>query len=94
VKSLARAAGAPRATFNRRFVTLTGRVPMTYLTSWRMSVASRLLREERKPQREIAHQVGYDSEFAFARAFKRTVGQAPGRYRTTADNHGWASTPA
>lgn len=94
VNSLARAVGAPRATFSRRFVMLTGQAPMAYVTSWRMAVASRLLREERHPLRDIAHQVGYDSEFAFARAFKRTVGQAPGRYRATVDNHGWANTPA
>jgi AraC-like DNA-binding protein len=56
---------------------------MTYVTAWRMTVASRLLREEeRRPLREIARQVGYDSEFAFARAFKRAVGHPPGRYRS------------
>jgi len=54
---------------------------MTYVTAWRMTVASRLLREGQQPLREIAHRGGYDSEFAFARAFKRTVGHAPGRYR-------------
>jgi AraC-like DNA-binding protein len=42
--------------------------------------------------REIAHRVGYDSEFAFARAFKRTVGHAPGRYRTAAGHLDPAST--
>ncbi len=82
VAGLARAVGAPRATFGRRFTTLTGQAPMTYVTGWRMTVACRLLREERHPLREIAHRVGYDSEFAFARAFKRAVGQAPGRYRS------------
>jgi AraC-like DNA-binding protein len=94
VGSLARAVGMPRTTFNRRFVRLTGHAPMTYVTCWRMSVASRLLREERHPLREIARRVGYDSEFAFARAFKRTVGQAPGRYRAAVDNNGWACPPA
>lgn len=84
VASLANAVGAPRATFSRRFTTLTGQAPMAYVTSWRMTVAARLLREERQPLREIARQVGYDSEFAFARAFKRTMGHAPGQYRTTA----------
>lgn len=87
VDSLARAVGAHRTAFTRRFVKLTGLAPMTYLTSWRMSVASRLLREERHPLREIARRVGYDSEFAFARAFKRTVGQAPGRYRAAIGDH-------
>jgi AraC-like DNA-binding protein len=86
VGSLARAVGVPRATFSRRFVRLTGQAPMTYVTCWRMSVACRLLRAERHPLREIARRVGYDSEFAFARAFKRTVGQAPGRYRAAVGN--------
>ena len=82
VTSLARAVGSPRATFSRRFTALTGQSPMAYVTLWRMTVASRLLRDEIRPLREVAHRVGYDSEFAFARAFKRTVGQSPGRYRS------------
>lgn len=85
VASLAQAVGSPRATFSRRFTALTGQSPMAYVTSWRMSVAAQLLREDREPLREIARRVGYDSEFAFARAFKRTVGQAPGRYRAFVD---------
>jgi AraC-like DNA-binding protein len=58
-----------------------------------MTVASRLLRDERQPLREVAHRVGYDSEFAFARAFKRTVGRSPGRYRAST-GAGWPSTSA
>jgi AraC-like DNA-binding protein len=84
VDLLARAAGAPRATFTRRFRALTGHAPMSYVAAWRMSVAARLLREYRGSLREIARHVGYDSEFAFARAFKRTTGHPPGRYRTDA----------
>jgi AraC-like DNA-binding protein len=94
VVSLARAVGVPRTTFSRRFVSLTGQAPMAYVTSWRMSLACRLLREERHPLREIARRVGYDSEFAFARAFKRAVGQAPGQYRATAGANGWAGPAA
>lgn len=82
VAALARAVGVPRATFGRRFTTLTGQSPMAYVTAWRMTVAARLLMEGRAPLREVAQRVGYDSEFAFARAFKRVVGHAPGRYRT------------
>jgi transcriptional regulator GlxA family with amidase domain len=81
VASLAHAVGVPRATFSRRFTALTGRSPIAYVTDWRMSVAARLLRQQRIPLREVARQVGYDSEFAFARAFKRAIGQPPGRYR-------------
>jgi transcriptional regulator GlxA family with amidase domain len=82
VDTLARVARVPRATFTRRFTTLTGQSPMAYVTAWRMITATRLLREDqRAPLREVARRVGYDSEFAFARAFKRITGNAPGRYR-------------
>lgn len=57
---------------------------MTYVTMWRMTVAARLLRERKGPLRDIAQQVGYHSEYAFARTFKRIHGQAPGRYRAAA----------
>jgi AraC-like DNA-binding protein len=81
---LARAAGVPRATFTRRFTTLIGQPPMAYVATWRMTVAARILREEGCTLREVATRVGYDSEFAFARAFKRASGHAPGRYRIIA----------
>jgi AraC-like DNA-binding protein len=82
---LARAVGVPRATFSRRFTTLTGQPPMTYVTTWRMTVAARMLREGRTPLREVAPRVGYDSEFGFARTFKSVVGHAPGRYRAAVE---------
>jgi len=66
---------------------------MAYVTLWRMTVASRLLRDERQPLREVAHRVGYESEFAFARAFKRTIGHSPGRYRASA-GASWPRTSA
>ncbi|MER6876177.1 AraC family transcriptional regulator, partial [Amycolatopsis sp. NPDC000673] len=81
VEALAQAVGFPRARFSRRFTSTTGHTPMEYLGIWRMTVAARLLREGQAPLRQIARKVGYDSEFAFARAFKRVVGHAPGRYR-------------
>jgi AraC-like DNA-binding protein len=77
VTNLARAVGVPRATFSRRFTTMTGQSPTAYVTMWRMTVAARLLHEGRAPLREVAPRVGYDSEFAFARTFKRVVGCAP-----------------
>ena len=83
VAALARVAGSPRATFSRRFTALTGQPPMAYVTAWRMSVAARLLREQGRSVREVASRVGYDSEFAFARAFKRAVGEPPGRFRSS-----------
>ena len=79
--ALGHATGTPRATLTRRFAALTGQSPMAYLAAWRMAVAARMLREGDSTLRQIALEVGYDSEFAFARAFKRTTGQAPGHYR-------------
>lgn len=79
--TLARAVGMPRATFSRRFAALTRQSPMAYVTAWRMALAARMLREEPATLRQVAQRVGYESEFAFARAFKRTTGQAPGQYR-------------
>ncbi|MEV6771107.1 AraC family transcriptional regulator [Nocardia sp. NPDC051030] len=81
VQTLADVAGQSRAAFARRFQTMTGRPPLTYLTWWRLATAGRLLRESDAPLNEIARQVGYTSEFAFATAFKREYGTAPGRYR-------------
>ena len=55
--------------------------PLTYLTRWRMITAARLLRADRTPLASVARHVGYTSEFAFAKAFKREYGIAPGAYR-------------
>jgi AraC-like DNA-binding protein len=79
--TLAHATQTPRATLTRRFAALTGQSPMAYLAAWRMSIAARGLRDGDATVRQIAHEVGYDSEIAFARAFKRATGSAPGQYR-------------
>ncbi|AQZ66558.1 Transcriptional regulator, AraC family [[Actinomadura] parvosata subsp. kistnae] len=84
VAELGARAGLSRAAFARRFTTLVGQPPLAYLTWWRLSSAGRLLRETDAPLSEIAAQVGYGSEFAFANAFKREYGVAPGKYRRTA----------
>ncbi|MGW0903088.1 AraC family transcriptional regulator [Streptomyces sp. NPDC002853] len=81
VAKLAAEAGLSRAPFARRFAMLVGQPPLGYLTWWRMTTAARLLRESDAPLRSIATQIGYTSEFAFASAFKRTYGMAPGAYR-------------
>jgi AraC-like DNA-binding protein len=86
--TLARATGVPRATLTRRFAALTGQSPMSYLAAWRMSLAARRLRDSDATVRQIAREVGYDSEFAFARAFKRATGSAPGQYRKLAQGGG------
>jgi AraC-like DNA-binding protein len=86
--TLARATQTPRATLTRRFAALTGRSPMAYLTAWRMCLAARRLRDSDATVRQIAQEIGYDSEFAFARAFKRATGTAPGQYRKQAQAPG------
>jgi AraC-like DNA-binding protein len=81
VASLAAHGALSRAPFARRFVALVGRPPLTYLTWWRMTIAAARLRESDDPLRTVATAVGYTSEFAFATAFKREFGVAPGRFR-------------
>ncbi|GHB05856.1 AraC family transcriptional regulator [Streptomyces chryseus] len=84
VESLAGRAGLSRAAFARRFAALVGEPPMAYLTRWRMTTAARLLRETDAPLTTVAARTGYGSEFAFAKAFKREYGRAPGVYRREA----------
>jgi AraC-like DNA-binding protein len=85
VASLAARAGMSRAPFARRFKELTGQPPLTYLTWWRMTTASGLLKDTDMSLSAIATKVGYASEFAFAHAFKRETAQAPGRFRSTVE---------
>jgi AraC-like DNA-binding protein len=84
VATLAAEAGLSRAPFARRFTALVGQPPLSYVTWWRMTTAARLLRDSDAPLSDIAATVGYTSEFAFANAFKREYGTAPGRYRRSA----------
>ncbi len=81
VEQLGAEAGLSRATFARRFTALVGEPPLTYLTRWRLTTAARMLRQRDLPLSAVAHHVGYTSEFAFAKAFKREYGLAPGAYR-------------
>jgi AraC-like DNA-binding protein len=81
VEALATHAALSRAAFARRFTACVGQPPMAYLTWWRMTLAARSLRATDAPVAAIAEQVGYASQFAFANAFRRATGIAPGRYR-------------
>ncbi|GAA0587439.1 AraC family transcriptional regulator [Kribbella sandramycini] len=81
VEELGKRSGLSRTAFARRFTALVGRPPLAYLTWWRMVLAQRLLRASELPLSVVAREVGYTSEFAFANAFKREHGIAPGRYR-------------
>jgi AraC-like DNA-binding protein len=84
VAELAREASLSRSAFARRFTALLGVAPLTYLTEWRMSLARERLRHSDERLAAIAHALGYGSEFAFAAAFKRHHGAAPGRWRAAA----------
>jgi AraC-like DNA-binding protein len=78
---LSREAGSSRSDVSRRFTELVGESPMQYLTQWRMQVAANLLAQSGAKIATIAGQVGYDSEAAFSRAFKKATGLAPGAWR-------------
>jgi AraC-like DNA-binding protein len=80
VEELADAVALSRSAFSSRFTSLVGEPPMKYLTRWRMHMATRLLKNEVKVEK-IAQRLGYDSEVAFRKAFKREVGVPPARYR-------------
>jgi AraC-like DNA-binding protein len=84
VAELGDRAGLSRSAFAQKFTALVGEPPLTYLTWWRMTLAGRILRESDAPLSAVAQRVGYASEFAFAKAFKREFGIAPGRYRREA----------
>ncbi|MFI5897020.1 AraC family transcriptional regulator [Actinoplanes sp. NPDC051513] len=86
VAELGAATGLSRAAFARRFNRAVGRPPLGYLTWWRMTTAARQLLDTDAPLSAVAARTGYTSEFAFARAFKREFGTAPGRYRHLAGN--------
>ena len=81
IEALAGEVALSRSALYDRFVQLIGQPPMQYLTHWRMQVAAKLLREGRAPVASIALEVGYDSEAAFARAFKRLTGSPPAAWR-------------
>ncbi|MEO7335359.1 MAG: AraC family transcriptional regulator [Caldimonas sp.] len=73
--------GLSRSALHEHFVDLVGVPPMQYLTQWRMQAAARMLIETRATVASIALDVGYESEAAFARAFKRLVGKPPATWR-------------
>ena len=81
VESLAREAGQSRTAFALHFAQTMGVTPMQYLTDWRMQIAQQDLIARTKPIAEIARDAGYASDSAFARVFKREVGQSPAAFR-------------
>jgi AraC-like DNA-binding protein len=81
VGSLARAANVSRTVLAERFTAMIGVPPMQYLTQWRVALAAHQLCSGRLSLTRVAEQVGYESEAAFSRAFKREYGKSPGAWR-------------
>jgi transcriptional regulator GlxA family with amidase domain len=81
IDELGRRVGLSRSSLHERFVQLIGVPPMQYLAQWRMQAAARMLLETCGTVATIALDVGYESEAAFARAFKRLVGRPPAAWR-------------
>jgi AraC-like DNA-binding protein len=94
LERLARGVGMSRSSFAEQFTTYVRISPMQYLTRWRLQLAARLLESSSVSVAQAASAVGYQSEAAFNRAFKREVGEAPGTWQRalhTPDPH--AATP-
>ncbi|WP_030410235.1 AraC family transcriptional regulator [Streptomyces sp. NRRL S-1448] len=81
VAELAARVGTSRAAFAARFTALVGEPPLTYLTSWRMTLAADLLRDAQTTVAAVAREVGYEDPFAFSVAFKRNRGVSPSVWR-------------
>jgi len=81
VDDLGREVGLSRSALADRFIRLIGMPPMHYLASWRMQVATQKLRNTSASIAQVAEIVGYDSEAAFSRAFKKSFGAAPATWR-------------
>jgi AraC-like DNA-binding protein len=81
VASLARKTGMSRSAFAARFTDLVGEPVMQYVTRWRMQVALAWMQHDDLSVADLAARLGYESEAAFSRAFKRTIGISPGAAR-------------
>ena len=82
IADLAAEVGISRSALVERFTRYLSEPPMAYLTRWRLRLAARSLEKTSRGVAEIAADIGYESEAAFNRAFKREFGQPPGRYRS------------
>jgi AraC-like DNA-binding protein len=81
VETLAAASGMSRSAFALRFKEMVGETPLEYLTNWRVQKASMLLQKGDRKLIDIARSVGYDSEAAFSKAFKRVVHVSPRQFQ-------------
>ncbi|MBS7535615.1 AraC family transcriptional regulator [Ancylobacter sonchi] len=81
VADLAAEMGSSRSVFAERFLDVTGMTPLRYLTELRMRLAAQWITRDRVSIEDAAHRLGYGSQAAFSRAFKRVIGHAPGAMR-------------
>lgn len=81
IEALGRKAAMGRTAFAARFRDVVGQTPLEYITTWRMQLGKRLLRETRLSLDQVASRVGYESSASFSRVFTRQVGERPGAYR-------------
>ncbi len=88
IESLAREVALSRSALAERFTQFVGRPPMQYLANWRMQLAANHLRSGVESVAAIANRVGYESEAAFSRAFKKAVGTPPGEWRKRRNESG------
>jgi transcriptional regulator GlxA family with amidase domain len=91
IDRLGRCIGLSRSALADRFRDLLGEPPMQYLTRWRLQIAAQLLRDSHDGIAAIAARVGYESEAAFNRAFKRYAGEPPATWRNGARARGHLS---
>ena len=94
LESLARRVAMSRSAFAEHFMKFVGTPPMQYLTNWRMQIAASHLLSTTDSVTTVANSVGYDSEAAFSRAFKKLVGAPPGEWRKSRDTVLAESAPA
>jgi AraC-like DNA-binding protein len=86
LEELAKHAGLSRSVLAERFVQFVEIPPMRYLAKWRMQIAAELLTGGNIHVAGIAAQIGYESEAAFSRAFKKMIGVAPSAWRRAMDD--------
>jgi AraC-like DNA-binding protein len=82
LEELASEAATSRSALADRFTQIVGYPPIQYLTHWRMQIAAKRLADPGAKVASVAHEVGYESEAAFSRAFKKFVGRSPSQWRT------------